>query len=88
MNAKPLSLYFARSTTRTILHLPDLSRLTARLFSIRKERRTIRIYMTLCDEDTATHIPLASYASMEDALADMEDLMQAMSKEDEYAKIG
>ncbi len=44
--------------------------------------------MTLCDEDTATHIPLASYASMEDALADMEDLMQAMSKEDEYAKIG
>ena len=86
MTEKPL--YFSRSTTRTMLHIPELSRQSARMFSIRKEHRKISIYLTLCNEDNATHIPLASYASMEDALADMEDLMQAMSKEDEYAKIG
>lgn len=85
MNEKPL--YFSRSTTKTILHIPELTRLTARLFGIRKNRRKIAIYMTLCDGDTATHVPLADYETMENALADMEDLMRFMSRE-EAEKVG
>ena len=85
MSEKPL--YFSRSTTKTILHIPELSRQTARLFEIRKERRKIMIYMTLCSEDNATHIPLADYETMENALADMEDLIRVMSRE-EAEKVG
>lgn len=85
MTEKPL--YFSRSTTRTILHIPELSRQSARMFSIRKEHRKISIYLTLCNEDNATHIPLATYESMENALADMEDLVRAMSREEETEKL-
>ena len=43
--------------------------------------------MTLCSEDNATHIPLADYETMENALADMEDLIRVMSRE-ETEKVG
>ena len=80
-------LYFSRSTTRTILHIPELLRQSARIFSIRKEHRKIHIYMTICDEDNATHIPLATYDSMDNARADMEDLVLVMSREDKTKKL-
>jgi hypothetical protein len=82
MSQKPL--YFSRSVTKTILHIPELAKQTARMFEIRKERRKIRIYLTICDNDDATHIPLATYETMENALADMDDLFKSfMPKEGE-----
>lgn len=85
MAEKPL--YFSRSITKTILHISELSRQSARMFSIRKEHRKISIYMTICDEDNATHIPLATYESMDNARADMEDLVRVMSRDDETKKL-
>jgi hypothetical protein len=83
MSQKPL--YFSRSVTKTILlHIPELAKQTARMFEIRKERMKIRIYLTICDNDDATHIPLATYETMENALADMDDLFKSfMPKEGE-----
>ncbi len=82
MSQKPL--YFSRSVTKTILPIPELAKQTARMFEIRKERRKIRIYLTICDNDDATHIPLATYETMENALADMDDLFKSfMPKEGE-----
>lgn len=86
MSQKPL--YFSRSVTKTILHIPELAKQTARMFEIRKERRKIRIYLTICDNDDATHIPLATYETMENALADMDDLFKSfMPKEGEVIHV-
>ena len=82
MVEKPL--YFSRSDTKTVLRLPEsFSNFTARMLTIRKERRKITIFLTLCDKEEATHVPVATYKSMENAVADMEEVNRILAGNDE-----
>ena len=82
MSEKPL--YFSRSDTKTVLRLPEaFSNFTARMLTIRKERRNITIFLTLCDKEDATHIPVATYKSMEEAVSDMEEVNRILSGKDD-----
>ena len=82
MSEKPL--YFSRSDTKTVLLLPDsFSSFTARMLTIRNERRKITIFLTLCHKEEATHVPVATYKSMENAVADMEEINRILSEKDE-----
>ena len=81
MTEKPL--YFSRSDTKTVLRFPEVSNFTARMLTIRKERRNITIFLTLCDKEDATHVPVATYKTMGDAVADMEEVNRILSGEDE-----
>ena len=82
MSNKPL--YFSRSDTKTVLRLPEsFSSFTARMLSIRHERRKITIVLTLCDKEEATHVPVATYTSMEEAVADMEEINRTLLERDE-----
>ena len=82
MSEKPL--YFSRSDTKTVLRLPDsFSSFTARMLTIRNERRKITIFLTLCDKEEATHVPVATYKSMENAVADMEEINRILSEKEE-----
>ena len=82
MSEKPL--YFSRSDTKTVLRLPEsFSSFTARMLTIRKERRNITIFLTLCDKEDATHVPVATYKTMGDAVADMEEVNRILSGKDE-----
>ena len=77
-------LYFSRSDTKTVLRLPEsFSGFTARMLSIRHERRKITIVLTLCDKEEATHVPVATYTSMEKAVADMEEMNRILLERDE-----
>ena len=82
MTEKPL--YFSRSDTKTVLRLPEsFSNFTARMLTIQKERREIRIYLTLCDKEDATHVPVATYKTMENAVADMEEVNRILLGKDD-----
>jgi hypothetical protein len=81
MTEKPL--YFSRSDTKTVLRLPEVSNFTARMLTIRNERRKITIFLTLCDKEEATHVPVATYKSMENAVSDMEEVNRILSGTDE-----
>ena len=82
MSNKPL--YFPRSDTKTVLRLSEsFSGFTARMLSIRHERRKITIVLTLCDKEEATHVPVATYTSMEEAVADMEEMNRILLEKDE-----
>jgi len=81
MTEKPL--YFSRSYTKTVLRLQASPGFTARMLTIRNERRKITIVLTLCDKDEATHVPVATYKSMENAVADMEEVNRILSGNDE-----
>ena len=86
MTEKPL--YFSRSDTKTVLRLPEsFSSFTARMLTIRNERRKITIFLTLCDKEEATHVPVATYKTMENAIADMEEVKRILSEKD-YPLIG
>jgi hypothetical protein len=86
MTEKPL--YFSRSDTKTVLRLPEsFSSFTARMLTIRNERRKITIFLTLCDKEEATHVPVATYKTMENAIADMEEVNRILSEKD-YPLIG
>ena len=86
MTEKPL--YFSRSDTKTVLRLPEsFSNFTARMLTIRNERRKITIFLTLCDKEDATHVPVATYKTMENAIADMEEVKRILSEKD-YPLIG
>lgn len=78
-------LYFSRSKTKSLLRIPEFIS-APRIFSIREEDGII-IFMTMVEKAEATHIPIATYESMESAVADMEDLFQTFnlknSKEEE-----
>ncbi len=47
------------------------------------ERRNITIFLTLCDKEDATHVPVATYKTMGDAVADMEEVNRVLSGKDE-----
>ena len=82
MTEKPL--YFSRSDTKTVLRLPEsFASFTARMLTIRNERRKITIFLTLCDKEEATHVPVATYKTMEDAVSDMEEVNMILSGKDE-----
>ena len=81
MTEKPL--YFSRSDTKTVLRFPEVSNFTARMLTIRKERRNITIFLTLCDKEDATHVPVATYKTMENAVADMEEVNRILSGKDD-----
>lgn len=82
MTEKPL--YFPRSDTKTLLRLPEsFSSFTARMLTIRNERRKITIFLTLCDKEDATHVPVATYKTMENAVADMEEVNRILSGKDD-----
>ena len=53
------------------------------MLSIRHERRKITIVLTLCDKEEATHVPVATYTSMEEAVADMEEMNRILLEKDE-----
>lgn len=72
------SLYFSRSIYKTILLLTSSNRI--RTFNIQKSRRgrEVQIFLTVFEGLEAAHLPLASYHKMEDAIADMEEVSQAL----------
>ena len=39
--------------------------------------------LTLCDKEEATHVPVATYTSMEEAVADMEEMNRILLEKDE-----
>lgn len=78
------TLYFSKSETKTVLLIPETwpPSLAARMLTIQKKKQKFTILLTLCDREEATHIPLATYTSMEDAIADMEKINQSMLEDD------
>lgn len=74
-------LYFSRSETKTILRISwSFPGYLARMLTIRNERGKISIVMTLYNREEATHVPLATYQSMENAVADMDEVQRVLSK--------
>lgn len=78
------SLYFQRSETKTVLRFPEsFSGYSFRMLTIRTQRRTINIVLTLLDKEDATDVPVATYRTMEDAVADMDEVNRILSGEGE-----